>query len=67
MNTRGEAVKIWHVYITSRGPAGPIGDCVETTESLARLAALSKYSRDGNTFPYIYEDDDFEVVATNPS
>lgn len=63
-------MKTWHVYITSRGPSGPIGDCVETTESLARLAALSKYSRegcrpDGNTLPYIYEDDDFDV-ATNP-
>lgn len=34
----GEDVKTWHVYITSRGPSGPIGDCVETTEALARLA-----------------------------
>lgn len=46
---------------------GTIGKVAEDSESLARLAALSKFSSEGTRVPgsldpKIYEDDEFVVV-----
>jgi hypothetical protein len=63
----------WWVFVHARD-VGYIGTVKESTEKLARLAALSKYSKKGERarlskgrqmrrpeIMHIYEDDDFDV------
>lgn len=66
-------LRAWWVFVHAPG-IGYIGAVTESTEELARLAALSKYSRKGRRATlvkrlqmrrpetmHIYEDDVFEV------
>lgn len=54
----------WRVFVHTNG-VGDIGSVTESTETLARLAALSKYGvefeRDNPTLDIIYCDDEFDV------
>lgn len=63
----------WWVYVYADG-VGYIGTVMETTEELARVAALSKYSKNGERrkmtkvlqmrrpeIMFIFDDDHFEV------
>lgn len=64
--TKAQPAKEWHVFVHTRD-VGYIGTVMESTEELARCAALSKFSCEGeragvdrNT-KAIFDDDDFDV------
>lgn len=58
----------WWVYVHTPG-VGCIGTVSESTEDLARLAALSRYAKEGKRLAnrrrpetmFIFEDDNFDV------
>lgn len=59
-------MKEWNVSVAG---VGIIGTVHESTEELARCAALSKYGEEGRRpltgalrLPYIYENDEFSVT-----
>lgn len=66
-------MKQWNVRVVRNGHAAHIGQVAESTETLARCAALSRYglsedeaeemeqSRTGSRGPAIYPDEAFDV------
>jgi hypothetical protein len=58
-------MKTWNVVVDGYGYLGSVQ---ETSEELARCAALSKFGEEGNRDwddpgPHIYEDDTFSVAV----
>lgn len=65
------SMKDWHVRVLREGGAVNIGKVSETTETLARCAALSRYGVGDDELAFgevrprgasIYPDEDFEVL-----